>query len=98
MYSVLIKDKKINGSFSYLQVKKEVMTETIEKADDGSGNMVDKVVSTPTGEFINAIFQAKTKEELEEKAKELLQTYSLSELRFIDDLQYGVDFSWEASH
>ena len=98
MYSVLIKDKKFPGNFSYLQVKKEIMNETVEKVEDESNNMVDKIIYTPTGEFENVVFQAKTKEELEAKAKELLQTYNLSELRFIDDLQYGVDFSWETSH
>ena len=30
MYSILIQDKKNNGHFSFLQVKKEVMHETVE--------------------------------------------------------------------
>lgn len=32
------------------------------------------------------------------KCTELLRTYNLSELRFIDNLQYGVDLVWENSH
>lgn len=74
------------------------MKETIEKVDDGSGNMIDKTTYTPTGQFENCIYEEDDKDKFEEKCTELLRTYNLSELRFIDNLQYGVDLVWENSH
>lgn len=74
------------------------MKETVEKVDDGSGNMIDKTIYTPTGQFENVIYEEEDKDKFEEKCTELLRTYNLSELRFIDNLQYGVDLVWENSH
>lgn len=95
MYAILIQDKKMNGHFSFLQVKKEIMKETTEKVEDESGNLIDKVVYTPTGQYENVIYEEEDKDKFEEKCTELLSTYNLSELRFIDNLQYGVDLVWK---
>lgn len=74
------------------------MKETIEKVDDGSGNLIDKTIYTHTGQFESVIYEEEDKDKFEEKCTELLKTYNLSELRFIDNLQYGVDLVWENSH
>lgn len=94
MYAILIKDKKNNNQFSFLQVKKEIMKETIEKVEDDSGNMIDNTIYTPTGQFENVIYEESDKDKFEEKCTELLKTYNLNELRFVDNLQYGVDLIW----
>lgn len=98
MYSILIQDKKNNSHFSFLQVRKEIMKETTEKVDDGSGNMVEKTVYTPTGQFENVVYEDEDRDEFEKKCTELLKTYNLNELRFIDNLRYGVDLIREVSH
>ena len=74
------------------------MKETVEKVEDDSGNLIDKIIYTPTGQFENVIYEEEDKDKFEEKCTELLKTYNLSELRFIDNLQYGVDLIWENSH
>lgn len=93
MYKILIKDKK-TPQYSFLKVKKEIMKETIEKVDDGSGNMIDKTTYTPTGQFEEVIFSESDKDKFEQKCCELLKTYNLNELKFVDDLEYGVDLIW----
>lgn len=95
MYSILIRDKKNNSQFSFLQVKKEIMKESVEQVTDEDGNLIDKIVYTPTGQFENAVYEESDKDKFEEKCTELLKTYNLNELRFIDNLQYGVDLIWK---
>ena len=95
MKKILVRDKKNPSLYSFLQVKKEVMKETTEKVDDGTGNLVDKVVQTPTGQFENVVFETDDADEFEEKCKDLLRTYNLDELKFIDDLEYDTDFIWK---
>ena len=95
MKKILVRDKKNPSLYSFLQVKKEVMKETTEKVDDGTGNLVDKVVQTPTGQFENVIFATEDADEFEERCKDLLRTYNLDELKFIDDLEYDTDFIWK---
>lgn len=98
MYAILIQDKKNNSHFSFLQCRKEIMKETVEKVEDESGNLIDKIIYTPTGQFENVVYEEEDKDKFEEKCTELLKTYNLSELRFIDNLQYGVDLIWETLH
>ena len=74
------------------------MKETVEKVEDDSGNLIDKIIYTPTGQFENVIYEEEDKDKFEEKCTELLKIYNLSELKFIDNLQYGVDLIWENSH
>lgn len=95
MRKILIRDKKNPSLYSFLQVKKEVMKETTEKVDDGTGNLVDKVIETPTGQFENKVFATEDSDEFEAKCIELLKTYNLDELKFIDDLEYETDIVWK---
>lgn len=97
MYQILIrdKDKKNPNLYSFLQVKKEVMKETVEKVDDGTGNMVDKVTQTPTGTYVTSIYAESDQDEFEKKCIELLKTYNLDELKFVNTLEYDTDIIWK---
>lgn len=95
MRKILIRDKKNPSLYSFLQVKKEIMKETTEKVDDGTGNLVDKVIQTPTGQFENVVFETDDSDEFEKKCVDLLKTYNLDELKFIDDLEYDTDIIWK---
>lgn len=96
MKKILIKDKKNPSLYSFLQVKKEIMKETTEKVDDGTGNLVDKIVQTPTGQFENVVFATDDSDELEAKCIELLKTYNSTEFMPIDTLAYDTDLIWKA--
>lgn len=71
------------------------MKETTEKVDDGTGNLVDKIIRTPTGQFENVVFETDDSDEFEKKCVDLLKTYNLDELKFIDDLEYDTDIIWK---
>ena len=91
MRKILIRDKKNPSLYSFLQVKKEIMKETTEKVDDGTGNLVDKFIQTPTGQFENVVFETDDVDEFEKKCVDLFKTYNLDELKFIDDLEHDTD-------
>ena len=60
-----------------------------------TGNLVDKVIQTPTGQFENVVFETDDSDEFEKKCVDLLKTYNLDELKFIDDLEYDTDIIWK---
>ena len=98
MYSILIQDKKNNGHFSFLQVKKEVMHETVEKVEDDSGNLIDKIVYTPTGQFENVIYEEESRDKFEEKCIDLLNTYNRTEIVPVSLEEYDVDLLWNSDN
>ena len=95
MYSILIKDAKNAGLYRLLTVKQEIMKENVEKVDDGTGNMVDKVTQTPTGTYVATVYEESDQDEFEKKCIELLKTYNLDELKFVNTLEYDTDIIWK---
>lgn len=95
MYQILIRDKKNFKQYSFFEVKKEIMKEETQQVDDGTGNMIDKVIEIPTGQYKIEPFSTSDKDEFEAKCVELFKTYNLEELKFIDNLEYDTDIIWK---
>ena len=47
------------------------------------------------GTYSSAIYEESDPTEYEKMCVELLKTYSLSQLNFVDVKEYGVDFLWD---
>lgn len=95
MYQILIRDKKNPSMYSFLNVKQQIMKETVEKVEDDDGNLVDKITKIPTGNYETVVYSEEDQDEFEKKCVELLKTYNLDELKFINTLEYDTDIIWK---
>lgn len=96
MFRILIQDEKDKQKWNYLKIKKEdtkIVTEEVEDPDTHEMKTVSTEVGL--GTYSSAIYEESDPTEYEKKCIELLRTYSLSQLNFVDVKEYGVDFLWD---
>ena len=97
MYSILIKDMKNVGQYRFLTVKQQVMREENTEITDPDTNEVrTETTLVGTGEYEVVTYSTESKDELEAKCIELLQTYNSTEFMPIDTLAYDTDLIWKA--
>ena len=96
MLSVLIQDDKYKQKLNFLKIRKEDTETKIEEVEDPDTHEI-KNISTEVGlgTYSSVIYEESDPVEYEKKCIELLRTYSLSQLKFIDVKEYGVDFLWD---
>lgn len=94
MYSILVKDKA--NLYRFLTVKKNVTKEeTKEVTDEGTQEVKTETILVPTGETEVVIYTAETKDELEEKCVELLNSYKATDFIPVDTMEYTTDLIWK---
>ena len=97
MYSILIKDSKNAGLYRFLTVKQEIMKEeSKEVTDQDTQEVRTETTLVGTGEYTTVIFETESKDELEEKCIELLNSYKATDFMPIDTLKYTTDLVWES--
>ena len=97
MYSILIKDSKNAGLCRFLTVKQEIMKEeSQEVTDQDTQEVKTETISVGTGEYTTVIFETESKDALEEKCIELLNSYKATDFMPIDTLKYTTDLVWES--
>lgn len=96
MLSVLIQDEKDKQKWNFLKVKKEDTETKIEEVEDPDTHEI-KSISTEVrlGTYSTVIYETSDPVEYEKKCVELLRTYNLSQLKFVDVKEYGVDILWD---
>ncbi len=96
MLSVLIQDEKDKQKWNFLKIKKEDTKIKIEEVEDPDTHEI-KNISTEIGlgTYSNVIYEESDPIEYEKKCVKLLKTYNLSQLKFVDVKEYGVDFLWD---
>lgn len=98
MYSILIKDTKNVGLYRFLTVKQEVMKEENQEITDPDTQEVrTETILTGTGEYETVKYSTDSKDELEEKCIELLNSYKVTDFIPIDILNYSTDLIWETA-
>ena len=97
MYKILIKDTKNAGLYRFLTVKQEIMKEESQEVTDPDTKEVKtETISVGTGEYETVIFETESKDELEGKCIELLNSYKVTDFMPIDTLKYTTDLVWES--
>lgn len=96
MFRILIQDEKDRQKWNYLKIKKEDTETKTEEIEDPDTNEI-KTVTTEIGlgTYSSVIYEEADPVEYEKKCVELLKTYNLSQLNFVDLKEYGVDFLWD---
>lgn len=96
MLRILIQDEKDKQKWSYLKVKREDTETKTEEVEDPDTHEI-KTVTTEVGlgTYSSVIYEESDPVEYEKKCVELLKTYNLSQLNFVDVKEYGVDFLWD---
>lgn len=96
MLCVLIQDEKDKQKWNFLKIRKEDTEIKIEEIEDPDTHEM-KSVSTEVGlgTYSSVIYEESDPAEYEKKCVELLKTYNLSQLKFVDVKEYGVDFLWD---
>ena len=79
----------------FFKDKKEDTETKIEEVEDPDTHEI-KNISTEVGlgTYSSVIFAESDPVEYEEKCVELLKTYNLSQLKFVDVKEYGIDLLW----
>ena len=96
MYSILIKDAKNVGLYRFLTVKQEIMKEESKEVTDPDTQEVrTETTLVGTGEYTTVIFETESKDELEGKCIELLNSYKATDFMPIDTLKYTTDLVWK---
>ena len=96
MYSILIKDSKNAGLYRFLTVKQEIMKEESKEVTDSDTQEVrTETTLVGTGEYATVIFETESKDELEGKCIELLNSYKATDFMPIDTLKYTTDLVWK---
>lgn len=96
MYKILIQDDKDKQKWSYLKIKKEdTETKTEEIEDPDTHEMKTVTTEVGLGTYSSVIYDESDPTEYEKKCVELLKTYNLSQLNFVDVKEYDVDFLWD---
>ena len=97
MYKILIKDTKNAGLYRFLTVKQEIMKEESQEVTDPDTHEVrTETISVGTGEYTTVIFETESKDALEAKCIELLNSYKATDFMPIDTLKYTTDLIWES--
>ena len=95
MYKILIKDSKNVGLYRFLTVKQEIMKEeSKEVTDTDTQEVKTETISIGTGEFETVTYATESKDELEAKCIELLNSYKATDFMPIDTLKYTTDLVW----
>lgn len=96
MLSILIQDEKDKQRWKFLRIKKED-TETKKEEVEIPNTSEIKDVSTEVdlGTYSNVIYEESDPVEYEKMCVNLLKTYNLSQLKFVEVMEYGVDFLWD---
>lgn len=96
MLGVLIQDEKDKQKWNFLKIKKEDTETKIEEIEDPDTHEI-KNVSTEVGlgTYSSVIYKESDPIEYEKKCVELLKTYNLSQMKFVDVKEYGVDLLWD---
>lgn len=96
MLSVLIQDEKDKQRWKFLRIKKED-TETKNEEVEIPDTSEIKNVSTEVGlgTYSNVIYEESDPVEYEKMCVNLLKTYNLSQLKFVEVKEYGVDLLWD---
>ena len=95
MYKILIKDAKNAGLYRFLTVKQEIMKEeSHEVTDPDTKEVKTETTLVGTGEYETVIFETESKDELEGKCIELLNSYRATDFIPIDTLKYTTDLVW----
>ena len=95
MYKILIKDTKNAGLYRFLTVKQEIMKEeSHEVTDPDTKEVKTETTLVGTGEYETVIFETESKDELEGKCIELLNSYRATDFIPIDTLKYTTDLVW----
>lgn len=98
MYSILIKDSKNAGLYRFLTVKQEIMKEeSKEVTDQDTQEVRTETTLVGTGEFETVTYSTESKDELEGKCIELLNSYKATDFMPIDTLKYTTDLVWESA-
>ena len=96
MLSVLIQDEKDKQKQNFLKIKKEdTETKTEEVEDPDTHEIKNVYTEIGLGTYSSVIFEESDPVEYEKKCVELLKTYNLSQLKFVDVKEYGVDLLWD---
>lgn len=96
MFKILIQDEKDKQKWSYLKIKKkDTKTKTEEIEDPDTHEIKTVTTEIGLGTYSNVIYEESNLVEYEKKCVELLKTYNLSQLNFIDVKEYGVDLLWD---
>lgn len=79
----------------FFKDKKEDTETKIEEVEDPDTHEI-KNISTEVGlgTYSSVIFAESDPVEYEKKCVELLKTYNLSQLKFVDVKEYGIDLLW----
>ena len=97
MYKILIKDTKNAGLYRFLTVKQEIMKEESKEVTDPDTHEVKtETTLIGTGEFKTVTYATESKDELEAKCIELLNSYKATDFMPIDTLKYTTDLVWES--
>lgn len=95
MLSVLIQDEKDKQKWNFLKIKKEDTETRTEEVEDPDTHEIKNVYTEiGLGTYSSVIFEESDPVEYEKKCVELLKTYNLSQLKFVDVKEYGVDLLW----
>lgn len=96
MLCVLIQDEKDKQKWNFLKIKKENTETKIEEVEDPDTNEIKNIYTeVGLGTYSSVIFEESDPVEYEKKCVELLKTYNLSQLKFVDVKEYGVDLLWD---
>lgn len=96
MLSVLIQDEKDKQKWNFLKIKKEdTETKTEEVEDPDTHEIKNVYTEIGLGTYSSVIFEESDPVEYEKKCVGLLKTYNLSQLKFVDVKEYGVDLLWD---
>lgn len=96
MFCILIQDEKDKQKWNFLKIKKEdteTKTEEIEDPETHEIKTISKEVGL--GTYSNVLYEESDSAEFEKKCVNLLKTYNLSQLKFVDVKEYGVDLLWD---
>lgn len=96
MLSILIQDEKDKQKWSFLKVKREDTETKTEEIEDPDTKEI-KTVSTEVGlgTYSSVVYSESDPKEYEKMCVDLLKTYNLSQLKFVEVKEYGVDFLWD---
>ena len=95
MYSILIKDSKNAGLYRFLTIKQEIMKEVSQEVTDPDTQEVKtETTLVGTGTYETVTYSTDSKDELEAKCMELLNSYKATDFLPIDTLKYKTDLIW----
>ena len=97
MYKILIKDAKNVGLYRFLTVKKEVTKEVKTEVEDPDTHEIKtEITYEGTGEYEVVEYAVESKDELEKKCVELLNSYKATDFMPVDTLKYTTDLIWDS--